>query len=108
MGTIYTVKDDLEPNYIATLYNADGSVVDLTNATSVTLIVKQVGGVKYFKTAGAFVDRVNGKVSYTWASGNTDTVGTFQMTWEVIWPTGRPETFPSNGTDTLIVSASLD
>ena len=108
MGTLVMKKDDLEPKYVATLRNADGTPVDLTNATLVSLIVKQQGGAKSFKTAGSFVDRANGVVSYTWASGNTDTVGTFQMEWEVIWPTGRPETFPSTGYDTLIVGASLD
>jgi hypothetical protein len=108
MGTLYLKKDDLEPKYIATLRNADGSAVDLTNATSVSLIVKQQGGAKNFKASGAFENRANGVVSYTWASGNTDTVGTFQMEWEVIWPTNRPETFPNTGYDTLIVGASLD
>lgn len=108
MGTLQMKKDDLEPKYIATLRNADGTVVDLTNATSVSLIVKQQGGTKNFKSAGSFEDRINGVVSYTWASGNSDTVGTFQMEWEVIWPTSRPETFPSAGYDTLIIGASLD
>ncbi len=109
MGTLVMKKDDLEPKYVATLCNADGTAVDLTNATSVSLIVKQsTGGSKYFKAAGAFVDRYNGVVSYTWASGNTDTAGNFQMEWEVVWPTNRPETFPNNGYDTLIIGASLD
>lgn len=108
MGTLNMKKDDLEPKFIATLYNADGTVVDLTSASSVSLIVKQQGGAKYFKSAGAFENRSGGIVSYTWASGNTDTVGNFQMEWEVIWPTARPETFPSNGYDSLVVGASLD
>lgn len=108
MGTLTLKKDDLEPKYIATLRNADGTPVDLTNATTVSLIVKQQGGVKSFKAAGSFLDRANGQVQYTWASGNTDTVGTFQMEWEVIWPTNRPETFPNNGYDTLVIGASLD
>lgn len=108
MGTLTLKKDDLEPKYIATLRNADGSPVDLTNATSVSLVVKQQGGAKYFKASGTFEDRINGVVSYTWASGNTDTIGTFQMEWEIIWPTNRPETFPNSGYDTLVVGASLD
>lgn len=110
MGTLSLKKDDLEPKFIATLRNADGTPVDLTNATSVSLIVKQQGGTKYFKASGSFVDKANGVVSYTWASGNTDTVGTFQMEWEVLWPglPARPETFPSTGYDMLVVGASLD
>lgn len=108
MGTLTMKKDDLEPKYVATLRNADGTAVDLTNATSVSLIVKQQNGAKNFKSAGAFVNRANGIVSYTWTSGNTDTTGTFQMEWEVVWPTNRPETFPNNGYDTLVIGASLD
>lgn len=108
MGILTMKKDDLEPKFIATLRNADGTPVDLTNATSVSLIVKQQGGAKYFKSTGTILDAINGVVSYTWASGDTDTVGTFQMEFEVIWPTGRPETFPNSGYDTLIVGASLD
>lgn len=108
MSTLQMKKDDLEPKFIATLRNADGTAVDLTNATSVSLIVKQQGGPKYFKGSAVFIDRSNGIVSYTWASGNTDTVGSFQMEWEVIWPTNRQETFPNTGYDTLIIGASLD
>lgn len=108
MGTLQMKKDDLEPKYIASLRNADGTPVDLSNATSVSLIVKQQGGAKNFKAAGNFVDRINGVVSYTWATSNTDTVGTFQMEWEVVWPSSRPETFPNVGYDTLIIGASLD
>lgn len=108
MGTLQMKKDDLEPKYVATLRNADGTAVDLSNATSVSLIVKQQGGAKYFKGTAAFIDKPNGIVSYTWTSGNTDTVGSFQVEWEVIWPTNRPETFPNVGYDTLIIGASLD
>ena len=108
MALLLTMKkNDLEPKFRVTLQNADGTAIDLSLATSVRFIMKQSsGGTKLVSAPAAFLDRANGVVEYTWASGDTDTVGPFQAEFEVIWPTGRPMTVP-NG-EYLVVNVVPD
>jgi hypothetical protein len=98
---------DLEPSYIATLFNADGSVIDLTNATSVSLVVKATVGTFSFKAAAVFLNRAAGQVKYVWATGDTGTVGIHNHEFEIIWPTGRPQTVPNDSYVPFVVVQDL-
>lgn len=117
MSVLPYKRGDLEPASILTLYNADGSVLDLTNALSAKLIAKQVISSSTPATINAslsFVDRANGKVKYTPASPDHDTVGVFNFETQVIWPGSptRPQTVPNGGNsaniyDTLLITQDL-
>jgi len=43
------------------------------------------------------VSGTEGKVEYTWRSGDTDTVGVYNSEWQVLYDDGKIETFPSRG-----------
>lgn len=94
---------DLEPSFIATVKSADGTVPDLTNATAVALKAKLTTGATTITRAGTFEDRVNGKVKFTWQSGDLATVGIYDMEIEVTWPTSRPSTHPNDTYVPLVV-----
>ncbi len=53
-------------------------------------------------------DEDNGRVEYTWASGDTDTAGTYYGEIEVTFADNSVETFPNSGYFTIIIQEDLD
>lgn len=98
-GTYKIKAGDRFPPFEATLKRHDGTVVDLTNATSATLHLRPKSpsaDVESFTMA--FVSpRTSGKVRYAWAAGETDTAGERRAEVEVTWNSGEEETFPGEG-----------
>lgn len=54
------------------------------------------------------VDAPSRKVRYQWADGDTDTPGTYQAEWEVVFPDGRARTFPTTAYHSIDILADLD
>ena len=109
MSLAYYKQHDLEPSLNFALQNADGSAILLTGATGVNIILRPTGATSgETKHAMTVVDAANGLVRHTWISGDTNTVGTYDLECEIIWPTSRPQTVPNHGYDTLIISDDLD
>lgn len=99
-------KNDRRPHYRVQL-TANGAPADLTGATSVSFqMYTAAGTVKVAKTAATIIDGPTGVVEYAWASGDTDTVGDFNIEFEVMWGT-EPQTFPSKGFFTITISPDL-
>lgn len=97
-------QDDLLPEPEATLYDALGSVVDLTSAVSVKFLMRRAdtGAVKV-NAAADVVTAALGLVKYTWIGTDTDTAGSYQAEWEVTWSGSRKQTFPTKGFDVVVV-----
>lgn len=104
MNVFNVKRDDLLPEPQVTLYDALGAVVDLTTATSVKFLMRlaSTGAVKV-NAAATVVTAGSGVVKYTWAGTDTDTAGSYQAEWEVTWPGGKTQTFPTKGFDTVVV-----
>lgn len=105
MSVLTYKRGDLAPDTILTLYNADNTVVDLTGASSVKLIAKQIitGSIPAtINRSLSIVDAANGKVKFTPVSGDTTTVGAYNFESQVTWADGRPQTFPNGGDSTNI------
>lgn len=109
--TVMDMKQhDLYPTFRTKLTDIDGVAVDLTSATAVRLLVKN-------RTAGLKVDAAMtkltqsgdtlGVVEYAWVEGDTDTLGTFQVEIEVLFPGGLPQTFPGKGYCKLNINRDL-
>ena len=47
-------------------------------------------------------------VRYKWAAGDTDTVGSFDVQWEITWPGSEPQTVPTKGFYTVTVYDDLN
>lgn len=98
MARIVLKKDDLLPNVRATLTDNEGNAVDLTLASSVKFVMKSPSATTAkVDAAGTIVTAASGIVQYTWATGDTDTAGTFNAEFEVCWDVGVYQTFPANG-----------
>lgn len=97
---------DRRPHYRVQL-TANGAPIDLTGASSVSFqMYTSAGTVKVAKTAATIVDGPTGVVEYAWAAGDTDTPGTYNAEFEVLWGT-EPQTFPSSGYFTITINADL-
>lgn len=103
MATLTYKAADLEPSFVATVKNADGTVPNLTTATAVTLKAKLTTGATTITRAGTFQDPANGIVKFTWQTGDLATVGIYDMEIEVTWPTSRPSTHPNDTYIPLVV-----
>lgn len=105
-------KNDLLPVLTVTLEDANGAI-DLSGATSAKfkMILKDdLGGTpKIDATAAIDPDQVTnkGKVTYTWVSGDTDTVGTFLGEFEVLYG-AKPLTFPNSSYYVVAIVDDVD
>lgn len=97
MDRFFLKVGDILPTIRATLKDRDGSVIDLTNATSVKFLMRPIrGGTVVINAAAGFVNpRTSGQVEYLWALADTDAKGTYIGEFEVTWPDGK-ETFPND------------
>lgn len=99
------------------LKNPDGTIVDLTNAVSAKFILlpanpdwtPKAGATPKVNTAAVIVlPKTGGILRYDWATGDTDTVGPYLGQWQVIWPTARPQSFPTATYYAIQILADLD
>jgi hypothetical protein len=94
MSNRITLKqNDLLPVIVATVTDEDGAAVDLTNASSVAFYLRNqyTGVIKVNGSAGSFVSKPAGTVQYTWASGDTDTIGDYIAEFVITWLTGNKQ-----------------
>lgn len=109
----FTIKqNDSRPRLVAVLKDSvgedDEAPIDLSSAASVKVIIRPNGGGAVKVTATVTVlDDVNGVVSYEWQPGDTDTVGDFDVEWEITWADAGIETVPNDGYETVTVFAEL-
>lgn len=98
-------ENDLQP-IASTVLSRGSTVIDLTaeGATTVkfTMRHRYDSAVKIDEATAAITDGPNGKLAYTWVTGDTDTPGVYLADWEVTFP-GGPETFPTRASDIVIV-----
>jgi hypothetical protein len=101
---------DTMPAISATLSTANGTPVDLTNATSVKFIMAASpgGAIKVAAAATINTPKTLGQVTYQWIATDTATPGTYQAEWEVTWASGGVQTFPTLSYHTVAVVADLE
>lgn len=97
MSTFYIKENDTVPSIRATLQNGSGNSVDLINAT-VRFHMRAIGSTTAIVDASAaIINDAGGIVQYNWDAADTAEVGSFQAEFEVTYPDGTIETFPSSG-----------
>lgn len=94
--TFYIKQNDTSPKMLATLQNANGDAIDLTGA-SVRFHMRTVNGsASVVSAAATIVNAASGIVRYSWAAGDTATVGTYQAEFQVTYADATIETFPND------------
>lgn len=99
-------QNDTSPSLQAILKDGGLNPVDLTGA-SVRFHMKAVGGAIKVDAAMTVVDQDNGIVQYDWEAGDTDTVDTYAVEFEVTYSDGAIETFPNKGNLAVNVTREL-
>jgi hypothetical protein len=100
-------QNDTSPSLQATLKDASLNPIDLTGAT-VMFHMKSVGGTVKVDQQMTITDATGGVVQYDWQSGDTDTVGTYYVEFEVTYADSSVETFPNNGNRAVSVVRELN
>lgn len=90
----------LKPAFQVVL-ESGGVPIDLTGAT-VSVRATQ-DGVQLFNDVAPTIDAPNGKVTHTWVSPQTDTVGRIFLTATMTQPDAKPVKFPPLGEFTVDV-----
>lgn len=106
MSFVIKQNDRREP-IDRTLRGSDGAVVNLSGASVKFLMRPQGGGALKVNAAATIVDAALGKVRYSWAAGDTDTVGAFDAEFEVTFADGTVQTFPNGRYLSVVVVEDL-
>lgn len=100
-------QTDTLPPITASLTDTNGTVVNLTAATSVSFAMSNfLAGVTVRGTA-TVVNAATGSVSYSWKPGDLATPGVYCVEWAVTWTGGGTTTYPQHGYDFVTVMNDL-
>ena len=99
-------QNDTSPSLQATLKDASGTVIVLTGA-SVRFHMKALDGTVKVDAAMTITSTSGGVVQYDWQTGDTDTVGSYSVEFEVTYSDSTIETFPNNQNLTISVVREL-
>tara|TARA_R110001606_G_scaffold224822_2_gene372967 strand:+ start:1503 stop:1823 length:321 start_codon:yes stop_codon:yes gene_type:complete len=103
----YIKQNDTSPSMLANLTDGDGNAINLTGANVKVHVKDLVGNIKIDRTID-IPDPLIGRVRLNWQTGDTDTFGTYYVEFEATYNDGSIETFPNDGSVTLIVVRELN
>lgn len=110
MADIELVQGDRHPSPRVQLVDEDGTAIDLTAATSVTVTMAPKYGTSpavFAALACTIVTAASGQVEFDWPAASTDTPGDYWLRWTVTWLTGREQTWPPAGGIHVAIAADL-
>jgi hypothetical protein len=99
-------QNDTSPAIQATLKDANGSAINL-NGADVVMHMKSVNGVLKVSEEMTIVDADTGVVKYDWVTGDTDTVGTYYVEFQVTYADLTIETFPNDDKAVILIKPEL-
>lgn len=98
MADFHIKQNDTNPAIEATLTDEDLVALDLNTATGIKFhMINPSTGVVKVDAVAAIDDAPTGRVRYQWASGETDTPGTYNGEFQVTWNDSTVTSFPNNG-----------
>ncbi|MGJ8660459.1 MAG: BppU family phage baseplate upper protein [Bacteroidota bacterium] len=100
-------QNDTSPSLEATLSDANLVAVNLNSAT-VMLHMKAIGGDVVLDEQMTITDAEGGVIQYDWQFGDTSTIGTYYVEFEVTYSDGSIETFPNTGSLPLVITRELN
>lgn len=112
-ATAYYSENDTAPDLLRQLVDGVGNPIDLSDATTVTIIVSYARYSHYYSPFPKKVDRgpcdivappSDGWVSWTPAAGDLSPPGVYHYVFEVTFNDGTKMTVPANTYETLVVT----
>lgn len=100
-------QNDTSPSLQVSLKDASLQPILLTSA-NVRFHMKSVDGTLKIDAPMTITSAVTGTCRYDWQAGDTDTVGTYYVEFEVTYADASVETFPNNGSKTVKVVRELN
>ena len=100
-------QNDTSPSLQVTLKDASLTPINLSGAT-VMFHMKSVDGTVKIDETMTITDAESGVIQYGWQVGDTDTVGTYYVEFEVTYSDASVETFPNNGNKVVKVVRELN
>lgn len=109
MNTVTIKSSDKAMSFETTLI-VDGAVApNLGDATGINFLMKKVESPFTAYSFTATLDNAaTGAASVEIPTGFPTAPGTYKQEWEVIFPTSKPLTFPSDGYNTIIIIDDLN
>lgn len=105
--SIFEIKrNDTLPQLRATLLDSTGAPLNLTGAAVVFRMRAKGSAVLKINAAATVVSALLGTVAYTWQTGDTDTLSTYDAEWVLTYSNGV-QTVPTSGYLAVKVSAAL-
>ena len=101
----YIKQNDTSPSMLATLQDANGVAVDLSDAT-VNFYMGNING-NVADSIATIVDAEAGQVRYDWVALDTSDSGMYQAEFEVVFIGGTKETFPNNDYISVVIKPDL-
>ena len=100
-------QNDTSPALKATLKDGLDVAVDLSSS-SVRFHMKALDGTVKVDAAMTITSASGGVVQYDWQTGDTDTVGSYSVEFEVTYSDNTIETFPNNQNLTISIVRELN
>jgi len=100
-------QNDTSPSLSATLTDFSGNPINLTSS-SVQFHMEDLGGTIKVDSPCVISNASLGLVQYNWVTGDTDTIGTYKVEFEVTYLDSSIETFPNNGYETVVVVGEIN
>lgn len=113
INTLYLNQHDLQPYYYVTVTDSTGGAVNITGATiRITMRPEDSTALKINRsTVGITIsDATAGRFQYAWQAADTDTIGIFDVEFEITPASGGKFTIPSRnqGVAHISIVADLD
>jgi uncharacterized protein YfaS (alpha-2-macroglobulin family) len=105
--SFFIKQNDTSPALLATLKDFSGVAINVTGA-AIRLHMKDLSGTIKIDQAMTITNATLGLVRYDWQVGDTDTVGTYYVEFQVTYSDGSVETFPNNGNKVVSVVKELN
>lgn len=99
MSNFAIKQGDTSPKLVAQLKDGDGEPINLvdTQVIEFHMMNADTDEVVIEDSSASVDDGENGVVSYDWKSGDTENEGHFKAEFEVVWNSGKIESFPNQG-----------
>ena len=107
MTTVYLKQNDTKPDLQITVNDDQDAAIDVSN-TTIAFHMNDSTGTSKVDSAGTIVTAASGIIKYIWATGDLDTIGTYNAEFQITFSDSSILTVPSKGYLTIVVGAELN